>query len=198
LLLLTAVPAAARAQGPWGVTVAGGAVGFSAAARISVETLDEVEVFKPSATTRLRLAVERDFGSLSGRIAFGYAKAGVSATSGDLQIIFSPGLDLKEVWAMAGYRFATLGNASRAVVRLGPVLQVWSGDAIPGTRKKLGVAGSVALEATLTPRFGLSAEGSLSYAGGPFAPADFSELPVSYDVSSVWTRELAVGLRYCW
>jgi hypothetical protein len=196
-LLLGLSPRTALAQGPWSVFVAGGAVGFGGASK-AVEVVPGVPAqFKPTPTVLVRFGVERDFGKASGRVAFGYAQAGLGAYGGEgATVSLDPGASLYEVYLLAGYRLAQLHNGTRVTVRAGPLLQIWEGDFTLTTQYQWGGLGSLAIAAPLAPSLSLEAEGSMSLTGSPFVAENFASLPAQYATKSLWTRELSVGLRY--
>jgi hypothetical protein len=192
-VLLTAAPL--PAQGAWSVLVAGGAVGFSAAAKASVDDVSEPEGFEPSATTRLRIGVERDLGKVAIRLGYGYAEMGLGSV-GDARVILLPGFTMHEVALHVGYRLVTTKQGATVAGRIGPMVQLWEGPLIDDSRSRWGIQAGGTLEAPVAGHLSLIADGSLGLAGSPFEATDLDDLNISYELTNLWTRELAVGLRY--
>jgi hypothetical protein len=188
----------AVAQGPWSVFVAGGAAGFGGASQAVPDVEGDVNQFKPAPTTRLHLGVARTFGRAGVAIDGSYAKAGLGAYGGSQTLVIAPAITLYEVRALASYALATLGQSTVLRLSAGPMLQVWSGDAIIDTQTRFGAAAVLAVAVPMTKHLGLIVSGGLSVADSPFLPEGLEGLPVVYEPTAIWTRELAVGLRYCW
>lgn len=193
-LLLSLAPGRAQAQGPWSVLITGGAVGFSDAAKATVPEINEPEAFEASSTTRLRIGVERDLGRFGVRFAYGYAEAGLGS-SGDVSVTFLPALTLHEVTLQAVYRVVGIPSGPSVTVRGGPMTQLWDGEVIDDIRVRWGAQAGVTVDAPLLSDLTLLADVSLGAAGSFLEDSDLDPLNVSYERTTVWTRELAVGLR---
>ncbi len=196
MLLVGGVDSPAVAQGPWSVFVAGGAAGFGGASTPTASA-DVISQYKPGATTRFHLGAARAFGRVSVVIDASYAKAGITASSDGFRAVLSPAFTLYDLRLLANYELARMGTGTTLLVGLGPMLQIWSGDAVVGTQTRLGAAAAVTLNVPISRRFGLFAAGSLGVAGSPF-DQETLDLVGGFEPVATWTRELAVGIRYGW
>lgn len=188
----------ALAQDPWSVFVAGGAAGFGGASQAVPALENEVNQFKPTPTTRLHLGAARRFGRAGVAIDGSYAKAGISGYGGPVRVTVNPAITLYEVRLLAGYEVASFGQATTIRAAAGPMVQVWNGDAVVDTQTRFGAAAALAVAVPMAKHLGLIVSGSLSVAGSPFLADGFEGLPVVYEPTAIWTRELAVGVRYDW
>lgn len=195
LLALTLAPAPAMAQGPWSVLVSGGALAFSPLAKATVEDVSEAEGFEASSTTQLRVAVERELGTFRVRLAYGYAETGFGS-SGEVRVILLPALTLREGTLQVGYRVLQLGSGATASVRAGPLMHAWSGDALGDTRIEWGAQGGVTLDATIARHLTLVADATLGVTPSFTRDDELDELNISYERTPIWSRALALGLRY--
>jgi hypothetical protein len=195
-LLFGGVFSPAVAQGPWSIFVAGGAAGFGGASS-PTDPAGDIAQYKPGATTRFHLGAARAFGRVSVAIDASYAKAGLSATSDGFQAVLSPAITLYDFRLTANYELARMGTGTTLLVGLGPMLQVWSGDAIVGTQTRPGAAAALTLNVPISRRFGLFTTGSLGVAGSAF-DQETLDLVGGFEPAATWTRELAVGIRYGW
>ena len=185
----------AVAQGPWSLFLTGGAVGFSSAIEATVEDVNEPDGFKPASTTRIRLGVGRSFSRFEAQVSYGHAKSGVASID-DVTVTFTPAFTLHEFVLQAGYRLFELQNGATGLMRIGPMLQVWEGDLLDDWRTEWGAQAGFAIDASLTSGLTLMADATLGVAGSFFRDDEFDDLNISYERTAIWTRELAVGLRY--
>jgi hypothetical protein len=185
-----AVPA--FAQAPWTVLAGVGAAGFSGGSEALDPPPGEPTHYKPAPTTRLHFGVTREFGRGGITLDASYAKAGLGGYGGNINFTFSPVLTLYDLRLLGGLAVARIGEGS---IRLGagPMLQIWSGDALLSTQTRLGgvVALSIVVPATRT--LGLLLSGSLGVTSSPFDQSTLSESNLAG--LATWTRELAVGVR---
>ena len=196
MLMVGGVVSPAVAQGPWSVFVAGGAAGFGGTSSPTAP-VDAVAQYKPGATTRFHLGAARAFGRVSVAIDAPYAKAALEGSADGYRVAFSPGFTLYDVRLLANYELARMGTGTTLLIGLGPMLQVWSGDAIVGTQTRLGAATALTLNVPISRRFGLFTTGSLGVAGSAF-DQETLDLAGGFEPVATWTRELAVGIRYGW
>ncbi len=190
-LLLSGSTAPLFAQGPWSVALGGGAAGFGGAST-SADGSDGS--FKPSPTTRLHLGLARSFGRGAIGMDASYAKAGLGAYIPGYSYSGSPGMTLYDIRLLAGYRLLKFGSSSSLSAALGPMLQVWTGDAIIDVQSRVGGAMALILSVPISSRVGLLVTGSLGVAGSPF-DADILSSQGEYEPVAIWTRELMVGVR---
>jgi len=186
----------AVAQGPWSIFLAGGAAGFGGTSSPTAPPGD-ITQYKPGATTRFHLGAARAFGRVSVTIDAAYAKAALNASTDGYRVAFSPGFTLYDVRLLANYELARMGTGTTLLVGLGPMLQIWSGDAVIGTQTRLGAATALTLNVPISKRFGLFTTGSLGVAGSAF-DQETLDLAGGFEPVATWTRELAVGIRYGW
>lgn len=190
-LVLTAP---AIAQDPWSVFVGAGAVGFGGASQVTTPPLlGEATQYKPAPTTRLHLGVARSFGK--GGITFdaAYAKSGLGAYTESAHVSFSPALTLYDLRLLGSYAIAAIGQGSLKV-GIGPMLQLWSGEAITNTQTRLGAAASATLSAPLSRRFGVLVAASMGVAASPFDQQTLDDNGL--EAATAWTRELGVALQF--
>ena len=190
-------PCTAEAQGPWSAFVAGGAVGFGGATRLLPNDFIDDFTFKPTPTTRLHLGVARDFGRIAAVLDLAYSQSGLGGYSNGISQSQSPAMTLYEARLLASYRLLGRAGGPSLEAALGPMLQVWNGEAIIDTQARLGGAASVKGTAPLSAAWGLFIGGSLGVAGSPFT-ADFLAEVGPIEPTSIWTRELVAGLRFRW
>jgi hypothetical protein len=194
LLLVGGVVSPAVAQGPWSIFVAGGAAGFGGTSN-PTGPVDAVSQYKPGATTRFHLGAARAFGRVSVAIDASYAKAGLNASSDGFQAVLSPAFTLYDFRLLANYELARMGTGTTLLVGLGPMLQIWSGDAVTDTQTRLGAVAALTLNVPISRRFGLFTTGSLGVAGSAF-DQETLDLVGGFEPVATWTRELGVGIRY--
>lgn len=195
-LLIAGTVSPVIAQGPWSVFIGGGAAGFGGAStRTSPEVEGEVVQFKPSPTTRLHLGIARALGKASIAIDASYAKSGLGGYSSGGSYSLSPAMTLYDVRLLAGYELLTLGQSTPVRLALGPMLQVWTGDAIIDTQTRLGGAVALDMSVPVSRRVAALISGSLGVAGSPFAEETLDSIG-PFEPATTWTRELALGLRF--
>ena len=136
------VPAAA--QGPWSIFVGGGAAGFGGASTLPEDEPGATAQIKPSPTTRFHAGVARSFGRAAVAFDFAYSKSGLGGYGDGGSYSLSPALTLYDLRLLFNYRIAGFDHSSLNVA-LGPMLQVWSGDAILDTQTRLGGAAALTL-----------------------------------------------------
>ena len=187
----SAVPAAA--QGPWSIFAGGGAVGFGGASTLPEDEPGATAQIKPSPTTRFHVGVSRSFGRIAAAFAFAYSKSGLGGYNDGASYSLSPALTLYDLRLLCNYRIAGFDHSSLNIA-LGPMLQVWSGDAILDTQTRLGGAGALTLAVPINGNIGLLVTGSLGLAGSPF-DAGLLGSAGGFEPANVWTRELGVGVR---
>ena len=192
LMAGTALPA--QAQGPWSVFVGGGAAGFGGASKPAAGEEGDVQQFKPTPTTRLHLGVARTLGPGGIALDVSYAKAGLGGYADGTSYSLNPALTLYDVRLLASYEVLTLGPATPVRLAVGPMLQVWSGDAIIDTQTRLGGAATITMGVPISGSVGVIVSGSLGVAGSPFDAETLSSAGL-FEPVTTWTRELAVGLR---
>ena len=74
-----------------------------------------------------------------------YAKAGLGGYADGTSYSLNPALTLYDVRLLASYEILTLGQATPVRLAVGPMLQVWSGDAIIDTQTRLGGAAAITM-----------------------------------------------------
>lgn len=190
--MVTALPA--FAQGPWSVSLGGGAAGFGGASTPGT-SLDQTVQFKPTPTIRLHLGLARTFGRAGVALDASYAKAALGAYGEAYSYSFNPAMTLLDVRLLATWQVLQLGEASALRIGLGPMLQSWSGDAIVDTRTNIGGAADITMAVPITHSLALQASGSLAVAASPFAAETLADYPPA-EPASIWTRELGIGLRF--
>ena len=72
---------------------------------------------------------------------FAYSKSGLGGYGDDGSYALSPALTLYDLRLLVNYRLASFDRSSLSAA-LGPMLQVWSGEAILDTQTRLGGAAS--------------------------------------------------------
>lgn len=193
VVLATSLVSRALAQGPWSIFVGGGAAGFGGASTSG--TSDGVDIqFKPTPTTRFHAGVTRALGRGGLTLDVSYAKAGLGGYTDGGSYSLNPAMTLWDFRLLVSYELVKLGDGASIRGALGPMLQSWSGDAILDARTNLGGAAAITLVAPVTGSTALLVSGSMGVAGSPFSPETLDEFGPS-EPASVWTRELAVGLR---
>jgi hypothetical protein len=185
------VPAAA--QGHWSVFAGGGAAGFGGASTSAQDEAGETAQIKPSPTTRFHMGAARSFGRAGAVFGLAYSKSGLGGYGDGGSYSLSPALTLYDLRLLFSYRVAGLDHSS-LIVALGPMLQVWSGDAILDTQARLGGVAALTLAVPISGSIGLLVTGSLGVAGSPF-DAVLLESAGGFETANVWTRELGVGVR---
>jgi len=185
----------AVAQGPWSIFVAGGAAGFGGASKATTDVGADVSQYKPGATTRFHLGAARTFGRVSVAMDASYAKAALNADGDGVWVGINPGFTLYDIRLLANYELARLGTGTTLLIGLGPMLQIWSGRAVDNTLTRLGGAAALTFTVPVSTRFALFTSGSLGVAGSPFDQTTLDEVGL-FEPTNVWTRELAVGIRY--
>lgn len=185
------VPAAA--QGPWSLFVGGGAAGFGGASTLPEDEPGETAQIKPSPTTRFHVGAARSFGRTAAAFDLAYSKSGLGGYGDGGSYSLSPALTLYDLRLLFNYRVAGFDHSSLNLA-LGPMLQVWSGDAVLDTQTRLGGAAALTLAVPISGSIGLLVTGSLGVAGSPF-DAGLLESAGGFEPANVWTRELGVGVR---
>jgi hypothetical protein len=192
-LITGCIASPAWAQGPWSVVLGGGAAGFGGASTLSAGFTGD-EKIKPSPTTRLHLGVARALGRAGLVLDASYAKAGLGVYGVGGSYSFTPGETLYDVRLLASYQIVRFGPAASLRLAAGPMLQIWSGEAIVDTQTGLGGALAITVDAPLTRAFGLMASGSIAVAGSPFSAENLASAG-PFEPANIWTRELGVGIR---
>lgn len=196
-LLLGVLATTAHAQHPWSLALGGGATGFGGASKAVITFPGEVFQFKPSPTTRLHVAAGRRVGRrVAVNLDFAYGKAGLGGYGSTQSVTLNPALTLYDIRLLASYDLFRIGQESRISIALGPMLQRWSGDAIVDTKTEFGGAAALTLFTPISGPFGLLVSGSLAVAGSPLDADNLQDLNETFETEAIWTRELAVGLRY--
>ena len=103
-------------------------------------------------------------------------------------------MTLYDIRLLASYEIRTLGQATWVRLAVGPMLQVWSGDAIIDTQTRLGGAAAITMGVPISRSVGVIVSGSLGVAGSPFDAETLSNVGL-FEPVTTWTRELAVGVR---
>ena len=192
LLLAIGITLPVSAQGAWSVFAGGGAAGFGGGSKVLEPAPGDPTQFKPSPTTRLHAGVTREFGRGGITLDAAYSKSGLGGYGGTVNFVFSPVLTLYDLRLLGSYAIARLGEGSLRV-GVGPMLQIWSGDAVASTQTRLGGAASLTAVIPVTRSFGLIVSGSLGVTSSPF---DQETLDISgLEALTSWTRELGVGVR---
>jgi len=181
----------AVAQRPWSIFIGGGAAGFGGASSVPDDASGAQ--IKPAPTTRLHAGGTRALGRAGVAFDFAYSKSGLGGYGDGGSYALSPALTLYDLRLLFNYRLASFDRSSLSAA-LGPMLQVWSGEAILDTQTRLGGAAALTLAVPISGAFGLLVTGSLGVAGCPF-DAGILEEAGGFEPANVWTRELAVGLR---
>lgn len=194
LVALVALPRGGEAQHPWSVMALGGAVGFGGASHVVGDAGDNVEQFKAASTVTGGVALSRSFGRGSARVMFTYGQAGATGIVGAQSLTVSPAFTLYQVALLAGYRLLGTNDGASLQVRIGPMMQAWSGDFSLDPPTRFGGMGALDVVAPLTGSLSLEAGASLGLAPSPFREEDFQGLPVEYELRSLWTRAASVGL----
>lgn len=194
MLLFGVTSSPVVAQDAWSIFIAGGAAGFGGASRDAGD-LGDISQYKPGATTRFHLGATRTFGRAGVTFDAAYAKASLNANGDGVWVSINPAFTLFDIRLLANYELARMGAGTTLNLGLGPMLQIWTGDAVTSTLTRLGAAAAITLAAPIAGRFALFTSGSLSVAGSPFDQASLDEVG-AFEPTNVWTRELAVGVRY--
>lgn len=196
VLLSVAARGLAAQDRAWSAFIAGGAVGFGGASKVAESDEILATQFKPASGSRLHVGVTRDIGRWNTALDLSYAKLGVGGYAGDVSYVVNPGMDLLDIRLLGSYRLLGSGGSSLRL-GLGPMLQVWSGDAIVDTQTRIGGVAALTVTAPLTKALGLLLTGSLGVAGSPFDAELLADTgPV--EPTAVWTRELAAGITFSW
>jgi len=192
LSLALAAAAPAFAQGSWSVFVGGGAAGFGGGSEALDPPPGEPTHYKPTPTTRLHAGVAREFGRSGIAFDASYARAGLGGYGGYVNVAFSPVFTLYDLRLLASYAFARLGDGS---IRfgVGPMLQIWSGDALASTQTRLGGVAAVTAIVPISRCIGLLVSGSMGVTSSPFDRDTRDNLGL--EALATWTRELGVGIR---
>jgi hypothetical protein len=193
MLLAGGITAPAAAQGPWSIFVGGGAAGFGGASTLPGDEPGATAQIKPSPTTRFHAGMAHSFGRAGVAFDLAYSKSGLGGYGDGGSYSLSPALTLYDLRLLFNYRIAGFDHSSLNVA-LGPMLQVWSGDAILDTQTRPGGVAALTLAVPISGRIGLLVTGSLGVAGSPF-DAGLLESAGGFEPANVWTRELGVGLR---
>ncbi len=149
------------------------------------------------AQPRLHLAAGRRLGErASVNLDFSYSKAGLTGHGESSSVTINPGTTLYDIRLLASYDLVRLGQDARVAIAAGPMLQRWSGEAVVDSHAEWGGAAALTLLTPISGPFGLLVTGSLAVAGSPLDTANLQELNETFETVAIWTRELAVGLRY--
>ena len=182
----------AVAQGTWSVVVGAGAAGFGGGSEVIDPPPGEPTQYKPTPTTRLDLGIARELGR--GGVAFNvsYAKAGLGGYGGIVNVSFAPILTLYDLRVLGSYAIAAIGEGSLRL-GIGPMLQVWSGDAVASTQTRFGGAVALTVTVPISHRMGLLVSGSLGVSSSPFDQQTLDNSGL--EALTTWTRELGIGVR---
>jgi len=153
-----------------------------------------VQQFKPTPTTRLHFGAARTLGRGGVALDVSYAKAGLGGYADGTSYGLNPALTLYDVRLLASYEILTLGQATWVRLAVGPMLQVWSGDAIIDTQTRLGGAVAITMGVPISRSVGVIVSGSLGVAGSPFDAETLSNVGL-FEPVTTWTRELVVGVH---
>ena len=183
------------AQEPWSVFVAGAAVGFGGGSEALDPPPGEPTQYKPTPTIRLHLGLTREFGR--GGITFdaSYGKSGLGGYHGTINFSITPALTVYDLRLLASYSIAAIGQGT---LRLGagPMLQIWSGNAVSDTQGRMGAATALTAAVPISRRVGVLISASLGVAASPFDPQTLEANALQ--AVTTWTRELGVGARFSW
>ena len=180
------VPAA---WGQWTVGVELGADRFWGG---SVENGPERRSFHPYRPTTFGGSLERRSGRGGVAIRLLYTQASLALEGNDAVVAAKGVFKVYSASPEVSYRIASVGSSNQALLRVGPLFEVWS-IIDEKSRTRVGVQGAASLGIPL----GGSFAGLLS-AGAALIPSPFEdgELLPGYDLRALWRRRFAVGLQY--
>ena len=174
----------------------GGAAGFGGASSAGSSIDGDPVQFKPSPTTRLHVGVATAFGRGGITLDASYSKSSLGVYGTGASYSLDPAITLWDVRLLASYAAVP---ARRVVLSsnlaLGPMVQVWSGDAIIDAKTRLGRC--------CRPHVGSAHQQEPWPAGfrehgrrreSRYAGETLSDLGTAVPTST-WTRELGVGVR---
>jgi hypothetical protein len=124
-----------------------------------------------------------------------YAKSGLGGYGSGGSYSISPAMTLYDVRLLASYQVFTLSRSTAVRLALGPMVQVWSGDAIIDAQTRFGGAAVFSVGVPVSRRAGVIISGSLGVAGSPFVEETLDNIG-PFEPATTWTRELTVGLRF--
>jgi hypothetical protein len=180
------VPAA---WGQWTVGVELGADRFWGG---SVENGPERRSFHPYRPTTFGGSLERRSGRGGVAIRLLYTQASLALEGNDAVVAAKGVFKVYSASPEVSYRIASVGSSNQALLRVGPLFEVWS-IIDQKSRTRVGVQGAASLGIPLGGSFA-----ALLSAGAALIPSPFEdgELLPGYDLRALWRRRFAVGLQY--
>lgn len=106
-----------------------------------------------------------------------------------------PGYALTSVVATAAYPIVRTARGARLQVFAGPSINIWSGNAVIDERTVWGGLGGLEFVVPVADWLALDLLGSVGASGNPNTGEETEELTSSYDVTTLWSRELRLTLR---
>jgi hypothetical protein len=179
---------APAALGQWTVGVEVGADRFWGG---SEEAAPERRSFRPYRPTTFGAALERRSGRGGVGLRLLYTEASLALEGNDAVVAAKGVFKVYSASPEVSYRIASIGSANQALLRVGPLFEVWS-VVDEKSRTRVGVQGAASLGVPLGARFA-----GVFSAGAALIPSPFEdgELP-GYDLRALWRRRFAVGLQY--
>ena len=188
-------PLAAQQPHAWFVALRAVPMAFGSAAHAENPELGELGQLGPALDLRGALAVGRRFGRWEGAITGSYGTHGLRGSADDRSVTLEPGYTLVTLAATAAYALVTTGSGARVELFAGPIALIWSGEAVPDSRTRVGGTGGIGVVAPIAGRLSLDAHAALGLSPSPIEAEELADLDSSYDTGSLWSRELGVGLR---
>jgi hypothetical protein len=180
---------APAAMGQWTVGVELGADRFWGG---SVENAPERRSFRPYRPTTFGGALERRSGKAGVALRLLYTEASLALEGNDAVVAAKGVFKVYSASPEVSYRIASVGSSNHVLLRVGPLLEVWS-VIDEKTRTRVGVQGAASLGIPLGGRFA-----GVFSAGAALIPSPFEdgELLPGYDLRALWRRRFAAGLQY--
>lgn len=180
--------------GQWRVGTEVGAARFWGG---SLDTGGNQTSIRPYRPTTFGLGLERQTGRYAAGLQVRYAEASLALEGPDRAVLAEGVFTIVSISPELAVRMATLGSGNQLRVHAGPLFERW--DIIDQeARTRVGAQGSVSLDVPLGGRFDGVALAGIAVTPSPYEEGelDLGGGAPTYDLTTLWRRSFALGLRY--